>query len=132
MRALIIREPWIGYILEGHKTWEIRSRATKVRGQIALIKGGSGQIVGVANVIDSIGPMTFAQLQRHRGKHCAPTKELGEFLRKYKDRGFAWVLDDVVRLPEPIAYRHPSGAVIWVALREVETRALERAMAASR
>jgi hypothetical protein len=126
VRGLIIREPWIGYILEGRKTWEIRSRATKMRGQIALIKGGSGQIVGVANVVDSVGPMTFDQLKRHGAKHCAPAKELGDFLRKYKNQGIAWVLGDVVRLPELIAYRHPSGAVIWVTLHPTVTKTIQR------
>lgn len=48
MDALVIAEPWIGLILDGSKTWEMRSRATRKRGRIALIRKGSGQVVGVA------------------------------------------------------------------------------------
>jgi len=34
MRGLIIAEPWIDYILEGKKTWEIRGTSTKIRERI--------------------------------------------------------------------------------------------------
>ncbi len=40
MRGLVIRDPWIGHILAGRKTGEIRSTASKVRERIALIRGG--------------------------------------------------------------------------------------------
>ncbi|MBD8246954.1 ASCH domain-containing protein [Xanthomonas campestris] len=42
MKGLVIDEPWISLILSGQKTWEMRSRATSIRGRIALIKKGSG------------------------------------------------------------------------------------------
>ena len=37
MKALIVREPWIDLILDGHKTWELRTQPTSIRGRIALI-----------------------------------------------------------------------------------------------
>ena len=41
MDALIIRQPWLGLILSGKKTWEIRGSRTNKRGPIALIESGS-------------------------------------------------------------------------------------------
>jgi hypothetical protein len=41
MRGLIIDEPWIGYIISGTKTWEMRSRNTAIRGSIGLIRKGA-------------------------------------------------------------------------------------------
>ncbi len=116
MRGLIIRSPWIDHILAGHKTWEIRSKATKIRGPIALIRGGSGLIVGKCELVDSLGPFTFAQLRDRQDTHCVPVDKLRPFLTKYKDQAHAWVLERVVAFNRPIPYSHPSGAVIWVML----------------
>lgn len=41
-RGLIILPEPLRKILNGSKTWEIRSRATAVRGPVALIESGSG------------------------------------------------------------------------------------------
>jgi len=116
MRGLIIRSPWIDHILAGRKTWEIRSKATKVRGTIALIRGGSGLVVGKAELVDSLGPFTFEQLRNRQDKHAVPGADLLLFTRRYKDRAYAWVLDMVVAFERPVPYEHPSGAVIWVTL----------------
>jgi len=116
MRALIIRSPWIERILRGEKSWEIRSKTTNVRERIALIKGGSGTVVGTAVLADCLGPYTFEQLNPHRDKHGVEPEPLREFVEKYHDRAFAWVLTEVHALTEPVPYRHPTGAVIWVTL----------------
>lgn len=115
-RGLIIRSPWIDHILADRKTWEIRSKATKIRGPIALIRGGSGLVVGKAELVDSLGPFTFGQLRSRQDKHSVPVDALLPFMRRYKDRAHAWVLDNVVAFKQPIPYDHPSGAVIWVTL----------------
>ena len=33
MKALVIKQPWVDYILNGKKTWEIRGSNTKIRGK---------------------------------------------------------------------------------------------------
>src|SRR5882724_4451059 len=53
MKALVIDEPWITAILKGDKTWEMRKKNCKIRGEIALIRKGSGLVVGTAHVVDS-------------------------------------------------------------------------------
>ncbi len=52
MRGLIIRSPHIENILAGKKTWEMRSSRINIRERIALIKAGSGCVVGVADIVD--------------------------------------------------------------------------------
>jgi hypothetical protein len=60
-RALVIAAPYIDYILSGAKTWEMRTRPTRVRETIGLIRKGSGQIVGVAEIVDSTSDLSHSQ-----------------------------------------------------------------------
>ena len=114
MNALIVREPWIDLILAGAKTWELRGSSTQAVGQrIGLIRGGSGTVVGVCNVVDVVGPLGLAELRRNVARHKVPKTELTEL--PY-DRTFAWVLSNARAFTSPVPYRHPRGAVIWVSL----------------
>lgn len=114
LKALIIRQPWIGMILRGEKTWEMRNQRCTHRGLIALIEQGTGTVVGTASVVDDLPPLTEAQLRAHRDKHGIPEAQFAEMMA----RGWVrpWVLADVQRLPRPVHYVHPSGAVKWVNL----------------
>ncbi len=114
MKGLIIRPPWIDLILCGEKTWEIRGSNTKIRDQIALIRSGSGLVAGKCELVDTIGPLTLKEMQGHLGKHRIPLKALMNSL-PYK-KTFAWVIENARALKEPIPYKHPLGAVIWVNL----------------
>ncbi len=51
-RALIVRKPWIDLILDEGKDMEMRSRKTKIHGQIGLIEAGSGLIMGEIRMTD--------------------------------------------------------------------------------
>ncbi len=55
-----------------------RSTGTEVREQIALIRGGSGTIVGTAKLVDCRGPLTLEQLAGHEDKHAVPPPVLDE------------------------------------------------------
>ena len=109
---MLIAMPWIELILEGKKVWELRARKTRRRGSIALIRKGSGQVVGVADLVDVHGPMSRQELLDQLPRHQVPPERLSG---KY---GFAWELRNTRRLPEAVPYCHPSGAVIWVVLSE--------------
>lgn len=112
MKGLVIDEPWIGKILRGEKHWEMRTTATTIRGRIALIRKGSGTIVGSAELVDSIGPLDAIACRAHRDKHGIPSSRDDALLRW----NHAWVLENARPLARPIAYEHPNGAVIWVNL----------------
>jgi hypothetical protein len=50
-KALIVADPWISLILDGKKDWEMRSRKTAIRGNIGLIRKGSGLVCGVVKLV---------------------------------------------------------------------------------
>lgn len=112
MKGLIIKSPWIELILEGKKIWEIRGSNTRIRGPVALIKSGSGKVIGEANIIDS-KELTLEDYQTNRKHHCVKSEDSTQL--PYK-RTYAWVFDKTKIYKEPIPYKHPMGAVIWVNL----------------
>lgn len=126
VKALLIKQPWIDLVLARRKTWEIRGSATSVRGQIALIQSGSGMVVGVCDLLDVIGPLTTKALRDNVARHRVPRSGW-----RHYDRPHAWTLCDARRLREPVPYKHPPGAMIWVNLspstsHNVECMALHR------
>ena len=113
LNAVPIRAPFVDWILEGTKTWEIRSRPTKIRGVVGLIKSKSLTVVGTARIVEVIGPLTGTQARLNADKmNESPYDAAGA------EGAFAWVLEDVRKLTTPVSYRHPSGAVTWVKLDE--------------
>ncbi|MGO8038273.1 DUF4357 domain-containing protein [Rhizobium leguminosarum] len=114
MRGLIIRQPWIDLILSGKKTWEMRTKATNVRGVIALIRAKSGLIFGTARLVGSRAPLGQRDYMSHRDKHAIPDAMLEEVI----ENGWVhpWVLDQIRALSRPVPYMHPSGAVTFVNL----------------
>ena len=113
MTGLVIKSPWIDLILQGRKTWEIRGKNTAQRGRIALIKSKSGCIIGTCRLVDCVGPLSLSQLRETTDKHHIPLEGLTEL--PY-EKTYAWVMAEPKLLDQPIPYKHPSGAVIWVRL----------------
>ncbi|MBR9869508.1 MAG: ASCH domain-containing protein [Gammaproteobacteria bacterium] len=122
-RGLIIDQPWIGKILRGEKTWEMRSRRTSIRGPIALIEKGSGTVVGVASIVDSLGPLSLHDISENLPKHRVEPEIHTKSDYKWNH---AWVLDEVIPLSYPVKYRHKPGAVIWVELDDAAREALQK------
>jgi hypothetical protein len=113
MKGLVIKQPWIRYILEGKKTWEIRGRQVILRERIALIEGGSGLIKGACDIVGCVGPLSAQEIRKNEDKHRVPAERMREVTY---EKTFAWVLANVTRFETPVPYKHPSGAVIWVSL----------------
>ena len=113
-KALIIDTPHIDRILSGEKVWEMRGTRTVQRGRVALIRKGSGHVVGTVELVDSLGPLTQEQMLENEEQHLIQADRIrrGE-VDKWKH---AWVMRDPRVLARPVAYRHPPGAVIWVNL----------------
>ncbi len=109
--GLVIDEPWISHILRGHKVWEMRSTSVSKRGPIALIRKGSGQVVGVANLVGCQGPLSDNEVTIYEPFHRVPASMIGKWR-------YAWKLENVRALSMPVSYRHPKGAVKWVTLDE--------------
>ena len=110
MKGLIVKSPWIDYILSGKKTWEIRGCNTKKRGEIALIKSGTGCIYGTVEIVDCF-ELSLEQYQISYPMHKIPIEYIN--CLPYKNT-YAWVLKNPKIFNKPITYQHPKGAVIWV------------------
>jgi hypothetical protein len=123
MKALVIDEPWISAILLGVKTWEMRKGVCKLRGPIALIRKGSGQVVGIAEVTDCRPPLnTPAAYAEAEPYHRIPPARQGQaFADGWRT---PWVLANARPLKKPVPYKHPSGAVIWVTLDDAVSAAI--------
>ena len=114
MSALLIRAPYIDWVLNGSKTWEIRGSRTAKRGRIGLIQSGTGTIVGIADLVDVIGPLRRADFVSNARKLGVPKSSLragSSYAQPY-----AWVLRNARRLKTPVRYKHPTGCIIWVKL----------------
>ena len=110
MKGLIIKRPWIDFILDGSKTWEIRGSRTNVRGMIELIQSGSGLVVGSVEIVDCIELSKEFYSSSFEKHHIQNTDNF-----PYK-KTFAWVLKNPKRYDKPRTYKHPMGAIIWVNL----------------
>ena len=110
MKALIIKQPWIDYILDGKKTWEIRGSKTHIRGQIELIQSGSGLVVGCCELVDCL-PLNIDDYRLNIAKHNITNVETLPYNKTY-----AWVITNAKRYENPRKYKHPNGAIIWVNL----------------
>ncbi len=113
-QGLVIADPWVDLILSGRKVWEIRGEPVSKRGPFAILRKGSGTIAGIVTLVDSKGPLSSAELRTTNHLHAVPVERFdGEY--RY-GTPYAWVLESPIRLPRPVPYRHPSGAVKWVNL----------------
>lgn len=110
--GLLVRAPYVEWILDGLKIWEMRSKRTARRGRIGLIRSTSGLVVGEATLVAVEGPLTHRELLRSAEKMNVEREDI---IAPGSDT-FAWVLEDARRYDPPVSYTHRSGAVVWVRL----------------
>ena len=126
-KALIIDDPWIGLILAGEKTWEMRSTGASHRGWFGLVRKGSGAVCGVARLVDVRPPLSPEDMIATHEKHRIPAEMIrGGAVAKWNT---PWVLADARPVDPPVPYRHRSGAVTWVELDEAAREALAARLA---
>lgn len=112
--GLIVRKQWLDLIYANVKPWEMRSSKTHVRGRIALIEAGTGLVTGETLLIDCREALTRETAVYFQAMHRVDDPEL---LQKWK---YPWVLLNPKKYFNPIKYKHPQGAVIWVNLKNAE------------
>lgn len=116
MKALIVRSPWIKAILRGEKTWEMRTAPTMYRGPLALIEKGTGLIVGVTRLLDSLPRLGPDRMAATREWHRIPA-ELDETVIA-SGWMHPWVLGSTFPLASPVTAGQRRGQVVWVGLDE--------------
>lgn len=114
MKGLVIRSPWIDLILAGSKIWEMRTKSTSIRGQVALIKAGSGLVYGTAELIECMPTLTREQMQETEKLHGITEEQLDTVMENRWTT--PWVFHNIIKFEAPIPYKHPKGAVTWVDL----------------
>lgn len=115
MQGLVIRPFWANKILLGEKVWEIRGSRTHKRGKIGIIISGTSKVWGTVDLVDCI-PCPVGIFNTNIDKHRI--EDLSGAFRY--NQTWAWVLENPVKYDEPVPYKHPQGAVIWVKLGEEE------------
>lgn len=113
MKGLIIRKRWLDKILGDTKSWEMRSQPTLYRGAIALIcQGTGGQILGVADLVESLPALTETAFKEARGKHGIPPEDDARVLQD--GWVYPWVIRNVRKLGTPVFSGQRPGQFIWV------------------
>jgi hypothetical protein len=88
-----------------------------VCGLIGLIGKGSGLVVGAATVTDCLPPLsTLQEYVDTEPQHRISLDQQPKAL--FDGWHTPWVLANAEPLFDPVPYRHPMGAVIWVDLNE--------------
>lgn len=110
---MVLKQPWLGHILRGQKTLEIRSRKHKT-GMVWLAQGG--QIYGRCN-IEAAEELTIEEFRALEHQHLWPADQDPP----YKPRLCGLQLADVHVLAEPVPYWRPRSAIGWHLFRREES-----------
>ncbi len=110
MDGLIINQPYANLIINGQKSWELRSRPapkSKIGFEIYLLS--KGNILGKIKIQSSHGPINQKKLKDNIHLHRVSLDELDDSLILY-----VWEISISERFRVPKKYLHPNGARIWV------------------
>lgn len=113
-KGLLVREPWASALVEGRKTMELRGTRTAHRGRTAIIRAGTGLVIGEVLLIDVRGPLTRSHLATTTNEHLVLVDWNTADIPYRKTYG--WLFTAAVAYEVPKRYSHPPGAVIWVNL----------------
>jgi hypothetical protein len=83
------------------------------------------RVHGLADLIDTLPKLPRSELRASFAKHRVPESEIDEDFKW----STAWVLQRARSLQDPIPYRHPAGAVIWVNLDPKVAAVIEQQLA---
>ena len=114
--ALIVHAHWLKLILDGSKTWEIRSENKTKRERIALATTKPYVLLGDVEIVKSTN-ITFEEFQAHVHLHCVPKTQHADVIGRYKNI-YAWHLRFPRRYVTPIEYKYSPGQVKWIKLHE--------------
>lgn len=133
MKALTVWQPWASLIAEGNKRYETRSWATKYRGVLAIHAAKRDPLLTLGPINDVVARMVARKIGRINLLPLSaivavadlvdviPTAALlqsSEFLTAdevffgdYRPGRFAWQLENIRRLREPVQTRGQQG--LW-------------------
>ena len=101
-RILVIKQKWLGLVLAGDSTMEIRGKRSRAG---VAYSGWKGAICASATLGDTVEICDIQQSDNLRSQQCVPESAL-----PYK-RTFGLPIHNIERLDKPLSFRHPKGAV---------------------
>ena len=127
--GIIVAEQYAKAILDGRKSWEMRTRRWSHRGPVGVIVAGSGKVFGVAEMVDCVElpddeAVILAAADRHLVTSPADLRSREGNLRR-----FAWVLRSPCAFESPTPYSHKRGSQTPVMFTEDEQRRIAQAAA---
>lgn len=88
MKCLFVRSPFAGWIVDGVKTIEYRSKSSNIRGRIGIIQSMSGTVIGDVEIVG-----------------CRWNEEI---------QFYEWSLANARRYKQPMPFKMKPGAVVWI------------------
>ena len=120
--GLVVKHPFAEMIVSGAKTWEIRTKQSRVRERVAILLGGTKTAIGEVTLTDSF-PVTRDMLCQNFEKHqIDDISAVFQHAHNHEVQYYAWVLECAEKYKDPKPYAHPVGAVSWVKLTSPESR----------
>lgn len=129
MRALTLREPWASLVLEGVKTIETRSWATRYRGELLIHAGCSRVPRGDAHAAELMALLTgplhcgmivarcelvdCVRIDEDYARELARREPVNYICGDFTPGRYAWVLGDVRTLERPVPARGRLGLWNW-------------------
>jgi hypothetical protein len=110
---LIVQQPWIGLLLLGVKTLEIRGRpCSKPAGErvYLALSGGGGIVLGSVEFVACHGPLSKPEWAKRAPEHCVLAQKL-----PYPTT-YAWEFTAPARFRKPVPYEHKPGVVVWAVM----------------
>ena len=107
---LLIQAPWLGLILDGRKTWEIRGQICRKSDGLRIylaLPGAGGVILGSVNFVKCCGPLSQQEYTASRERHLIAGDDL-----PYAST-YAWEFNSPKRFRTPVTYRQKKGVVTW-------------------
>ena len=90
MHCLFVKAPFAGWIVDGVKLIEYRTKPTNIRGRIGIIESGTGTVIGDVQLINSAWNQTQGM--------------------------YIWLLQSPRRYAKPVPFEHKVGCVTWAIL----------------
>ena len=103
-RIMVLRQPWLGYVLDGSKTMELRGRRHRT-GHVWL--GCSGSIHGRVRILEAV-KLDPDEFRRRTSEHLWPVEADAPYLQCW-----GLLLTDVEPLSTPLSYWRPPSAIGW-------------------
>ena len=88
VKCLFVRPPFAGWIVDGVKTIEYRSKASNIRGRVGIIQSMSGTVIGDVEIVG-----------------CNWNEKI---------QCYEWSLANARRYKHPLVFQQKSGAVVWI------------------